>query len=155
MDRPPRRMRRQFQASHTSSAERNKDNIKLECWLYDDIPLTSPPFTEENIKNSDIAAWFRSPSPLSSPGRKPPSVGLRLIIREHEISTGKSFDDITLRDIHEVMGIPSTHTYLIAHGAGQCGKYMVGPYQPCKLFRLRSVIIGGTDIFSIHIPSLQ
>jgi hypothetical protein len=164
---PPRLVCRSSQTSQTPSGESrthsathslgitNKDNIKLECWLYDDIPSTSSPFKEGNIYNSDIAAWFRGPCPLSSPGRKLPSVGLRLICREHEFSIAESFDDRTLRDIHDVMGIPSTHTYLMTHGAGQCGKYMVGPYQPCKLYRLRSVIIGGTDIPSIHIPSLE
>jgi hypothetical protein len=152
MDEPPRLVRRSSQTSQILRASEisagassqhssnhslrtiNKDNVKLECWLYDDMPSTGTLVKEGNINNSDIAPWLSSHAPLSSSEMKAPLAGLRIVCREHKISTGKSFDDPTLRDIHQVMGIPSTHTYLMTHGAGQCGKYMVDAHKPCKLY---------------------
>jgi hypothetical protein len=134
----------------------NRHNFALEHWIYDNIHSVHSSFKEWNINNSDIVGWFMGPAPLSSLDRNPPSAGIRLICREQEMSTANAFDDDeTLRDIHAAMGIPFTHSYLMTHGSGQCGKYMVGPHQPCMLCYFQIVIISSSNISSIRIPSLQ
>jgi hypothetical protein len=80
MDLPPRLERRSSRTDSTSTRtiDTDTENLKIDCWVYGDLPSIDFTFNCDKIENDAIGSWLRQSGPWSFPGRKEPSAGLRL-----------------------------------------------------------------------------
>lgn len=99
----------------------------IECWVYESLQRTR--FDNGAIRKEAIADWLVQPPPKSYDGKEP-LAGLRLICCEQKMAMEMPLDDITMGELHSVLGIPKSHSFLTARNTGACGRYFVAGQYP-------------------------
>ncbi|KAI0384083.1 hypothetical protein F5Y04DRAFT_235340 [Hypomontagnella monticulosa] len=115
----------------TESYDSGTEIQSIECWVYESLQRVQ--FEHDAIRKEAIAGWLVEPPPKSY-DEKAPVAGLRLICREQKMAMEMPFDDATLKEIHSVLGIPQSYSFLTTRNTGACGRYFAAGENPVFVY---------------------